>query len=156
MKTKLALLLAALAFGLCACSTASVTSTNATVAPIIQPAIQAVATFAISKDASLKPDLQTALSALQDLQLASVVATPATVTAALDKAFSLAGSTPAHVTYLNSLLAPYLADIATDLPAVVTGLNAALAATAPPAPAPSVSVGIITPSPAPAAASGTN
>ena len=144
MKTKLAILL--LALGLSACSSAEVASTNATLSPIIAPAIQAAATFAISKDASLKPDLQTALTALQGVQIAGIVVTPAVITAALDKAFTLAGSSAAHVTYLNGLLAPYLADVATDLPDAVAGLKAALAAPTPAAATTgSVTVGIIAP-----------
>ena len=139
------LILVVASFGLSACSTTSPGASNANVVPVIQSTVQAATTYALTQDPSLKPELQQVLSALQAIQVAEVVVTPAAVQSAVDKVFTSFGSSAAHITYINNLIAPYLQDIATDLPYIAKGLDAALN---PPTPTPA-------PKPAPAAATST-
>ena len=141
------------------CSTTNSFTSNANVAPVIQSAVQAAATYAVAKDPAIKPDFQTILNTLQGLQISGIVITPSVVEQAVNKAFSTFGSSAAHILYIDNLISPYLTDIATDLPFVVAGLNAALnppVATPTPAPAatvtpPAAPAPVVAPAPVPSA-----
>ena len=92
----------------------------------VQSNTAAIAADVLAADASLKPDLQTALTVLQNIQVGNSIVTPAGVVAALNKGLAAVGVSATHQASIANALTPLLTNVSTDLPAVIAGLNSVL------------------------------